>query len=485
MGRMQKPLNKGIFFQSSGRKLFFGVKEMETDTIAAISTAIGEGGIAVIRISGDEALAIADKIYRGKSSLTNAESHTVHYGHVVHYQSGEVIDEVLVTVLRAPRTYTREDTVEISCHGGIIPVQTTLESILLAGARLAEPGEFTKRAFLNGRIDLSQAEAVIDLIRAKTEHAARIANQQAEGRLSKLIRTLRNEILETLAHLAVNVDYPEYDAEEMTSQLLTQRCLHINDELDRLLQTARQGKIIREGIATVIVGRPNVGKSSLLNALAQENRAIVTDIPGTTRDVLEEFVNIRGIPLRLLDTAGIRETEDVVEKIGVERSQEALEKADLLLIVLNYAEPLQEEDQTLLKMSQQITSVVIVNKTDLPQKCDLEQVKSMVGNVPVIQTSLKNQQGIEQLEKAIEDQFFAGKIESTDMTYVSNARHIQLLEQAKANIEEGIAGIQQGFPLDLVEIDLKNAYQALGEVIGESVGEDLIDQIFSQFCLGK
>lgn len=458
---------------------------METDTIAAISTAIGEGGIAVIRISGEDALSIADKIYEGRESLIKAKSHTVHYGHVVHYQTREVIDEVLVTVMRAPRTYTREDTVEISCHGGMIPVQTTLESILLAGARLAEPGEFTKRAFLNGRIDLSQAEAVIDLIRAKTEQAARIANQQAEGRLSKQIRALREEILETLAHLAVNVDYPEYDAEEMTSQLLSKRCVHIKDEIDRLLQTARQGKIIREGIATVIVGRPNVGKSSLLNALAQENRAIVTDIPGTTRDVLEEFVNVQGIPLRLLDTAGIRETEDVVEQIGVKRSQEALERADLLLIVLNFAEPLQEEDEKLLMMSKQITSVVIVNKTDLPQQCDLQQVKAIVGNVPVIQTSLKQQQGIEQLEKAIVNQFFAGKIETDDMTYVSNARHIQLLKTALANVEEGIAGIQQGFPLDLVEIDLKNAYQALGEVIGESVGEDLIDQIFSQFCLGK
>lgn len=458
---------------------------METDTIAAISTALGEGGIAVIRISGDDSLSIADKIYKGKVSLLEAKSHTVHYGHVIDFQTGEVIDEVLVTVMRAPRTYTREDTVEISCHGGIIPVQKTLESLLMAGARLAEPGEFTKRAFLNGRIDLSQAEAVIDLIRAKTEQAAKIANQQAEGRLSKQIRKLRDEILETLAHLAVNVDYPEYDAEEMTSQLLLQRCFYIKNEIDQLLQTARQGKIIREGLATVIVGRPNVGKSSLLNALAQENRAIVTDIPGTTRDVVEEFVNVQGIPLRLLDTAGIRETDDVVEKIGVKRSQEALERADLLLIVLNYAEPLQEEDRNLLRMSQKITSVVIVNKTDLPRKCDLDQIREIVGNVPIVETSLKKQQGIEQLEKAIVNQFFAGKIETSDMTYVSNARHIRLLEQAKASIEEGIAGMKKGYPLDLVEIDLKNAWQALGEVIGESVAEDLIDQIFSQFCLGK
>ncbi len=458
---------------------------MEADTIAAIATALGESGIAVIRVSGDDAISIADKIYRGKKPLIHAKSHTVHYGHIVHIQTGEVIDEVLVTVMRAPRTFTREDTVEISCHGGLVPVQSILESLLMAGARLAEPGEFTKRAFLNGRIDLSQAEAVIDLIRAKTEQAAKIANQQAEGRLSKQIRTLRAEILETLAHLAVNVDYPEYDAEEMTGKLLSERCLSIKKELERLLQTARQGKIMREGLATVIVGRPNVGKSSLLNALAQENRAIVTDIPGTTRDILEEYVNIRGIPLRLLDTAGIRETEDVVERIGVERSQEALEEADLLLIVLNYGEPLQEEDERLLAFSQTITSVVIVNKIDLPQKCDLDRVRAIVGNRPIITTSLKKQQGIEQLEEVVVNQFFSGQIDSKDITYVSNARHIQLLEKAKASVEEVVTGIEAGLPLDLVEIDLKNAWQSLGEVIGEAVAEDLIDQIFSQFCLGK
>ena len=364
-------------------------------------------------------------------------------------------------------------------------MQATLEAVLMAGARLAEPGEFTKRAFLNGRIDLSQAEAVIDLIRAKTEQAAKIAAQQAEGRLSSQIRALRSEILETLAHLAVNVDYPEYDAEVMTGKLLLDRCLKIKEKIEQLLHTARQGKIMREGIATAIVGRPNVGKSSLLNALAQENRAIVTDIPGTTRDVLEEYVNIRGIPLRLLDTAGIRETEDTVEKIGVERSKEALEEADLLLIVLNYGEPLQEEDENLLAATQQTTSVVIVNKTDLPQRCDLDRVKSIVGDTPIVTTSLKNQQGIDQLEEAVANQFLSGQIESKDMTYVSNARHIQLLEEAKASVEEVIEGVETGLPLDLVEIDLKNAWQSLGEVIGEAVAEDLIDQIFSQFCLGK
>lgn len=458
---------------------------METDTIAAISTALGEGGIAVIRVSGEEVFSIVDQIYQGKRPLLEAASHTVQYGHVIQPQTKEVIDEVLVTVMRAPRTFTREDTIEISCHGGLIPVQKVLESLLLSGARLAEPGEFTKRAFLNGRIDLSQAEAVIDLIRSKTDQAAKIAMQQADGKLSHQIRHLRHEILESLAHLAVNVDYPEYDAETMTKGLLAERCTTIKLTIERLLQMARQGKIMREGLSTAIVGRPNVGKSSLLNTFIQENKAIVTEIPGTTRDILEEYVNVRGIPLRLLDTAGIRETDDIVEKIGVQRSQEVLQAADLLLIVLNYAEPLQEEDQKLLALSQEITSIVIVNKTDLPQKCDLDAVKQQIKDTPMVTTSLKQDQGIEQLEEAVAKHFFAGQIASADATYVSNARHIQLLEQAKSHVQEVLIGIESGLPLDLVEIDLKNAWQVLGEVIGEAVAEDLLDQIFSQFCLGK
>jgi len=458
---------------------------MEQDTIAAVATPLGEGSIAVIRISGPDSIAIADKVYQGKRSLSEAPSHTVHYGYIVQPENGERIDEVLVTVMRAPRTFTREDVVEVSCHGGMISVQRTLEAILAAGARLAEPGEFTKRAFLNGRIDLSQAEAVIDIIRAKTDRAAKIALGQHEGRLSRLIRGLRQDIVETLAHLAVNVDYPEYDAEEVTAQFLRERAEKIKSEIDRLLQTARQGKIVREGIETAIIGRPNVGKSSLMNALAQENKAIVTDIPGTTRDVIEETVNVRGIPLRLLDTAGIRETEDIVEKIGVERSRKALEQADLVLLVLNYAEPLQEEDRRLLQWVRNLTTVVIVNKTDLPQQIDLDEVRSLVGDVPLITTSLKEERGIDALEEAIEKLFHLGKVEAVDATYVSNARHIHLLEKARASVEEVIGGIDSGLPLDMVEIDLKNAWQYLGEVIGEAVAEDLIDQIFSQFCLGK
>ncbi len=458
---------------------------METDTIAAIATPMGEGGIAVIRVSGPEAIPVADQIYIGKKSLANVPTHTVHYGYIVHPETGERIDEVLVTVMRAPRTFTREDVVEISCHGGMVPVHAVLEALLSAGARLAEPGEFTKRAFLNGRIDLSQAEAVIDLIRAKTDRAAKVALGQHEGRLSRLIRRLRDEILETLAHLAVNVDYPEYDAEEMTGRFLRERCQHIEQEIDRLLMTARQGKIYREGIATVIVGRPNVGKSSMMNALSHENKAIVTEIPGTTRDVIEEFVNVRGIPLRLLDTAGIRETEDIVERIGVERTHRALEQADLVLLVLNYAEPLQEEDRKLISIVKRHTAIVIVNKMDLPGRLDVEEVRSLAGDKPLITTSLKQEKGIGELEEAIARLFLLGKVETADGTYVSNARHIHLLKKAKKSVHDCIEGIDTGVPLDMVEIDLKNAWQYLGEIIGEAVAEDLIDQIFSQFCLGK
>lgn len=473
------------FLVMIGNKISLVGEKMETDTIAAIATPMGEGGIAVIRISGSESLLIADKIYRGKKRLSECPTHTVHYGFINHPKTGERLDEVLVTVMRAPRTFTREDVVEISCHGGLIPVQKVLEAVLLAGARLAEPGEFSKRAFLNGRIDLSQAEAVIDLIRAKTEQAAKVAMQQAEGRLSRMIRKLRQNILETLAHLAVNVDYPEYDAEELTSQLVIERCEEISKEIDHLLRTARQGKILREGIQTVIVGRPNVGKSSLMNALVQENKAIVTEIPGTTRDLIEEYVNVRGIPLRLLDTAGIRETEDVVEKIGVERSHQALEQADLVLLVLNYAEPLTEDDRKLIRLLEKFTKVVIVNKVDLPRQLDLDELRSLLGDAPLITTSMIEEQGIDQLEEAIVRLFYLGKMEMKDHTYVSNSRHVQLLTKAQESIEEARTGLETGLPLDMAEIDLKNAWQYLGEIIGDAVAEDLIDQIFSQFCLGK
>lgn len=361
-----------------------------------------------------------------------------------------------------------------------------MQLILAQGVRLAEPGEFTKRAFLNGRIDLSQAEAVMDLIRAKTDRAMNVAINQMEGRLSKLIGRLRQDILETLAHVEVNIDYPEYDdVEEMTHNILIEKATHVRAEIAKILETSKQGKILREGIATAIIGRPNVGKSSLLNSLVQEKKAIVTDIAGTTRDVIEEYVNVRGVPLKLIDTAGIRETEDVVERIGVERSKEMMSQADLVLVVVNYSETLTNEDEELFRAVQGKDFIVIVNKTDLPQAIDMERVIELAAGNRVITTSLIEEQGIDELEKAIADLFFEGTIDSADVTYVSNARHIGLLTQAGKTIGDAIEAIENGVPIDMVQIDLTRTWEILGEITGDTVHESLIDQLFSQFCLGK
>ncbi|MEC2334276.1 tRNA uridine-5-carboxymethylaminomethyl(34) synthesis GTPase MnmE [Bacillus subtilis] len=458
------------------------------DTIAAISTPMGEGAIAIVRLSGPEAIQIADKIYKGPKgkTLSSVESHTIHYGHIVDRPSDRVVEEVMVSVLKAPRTFTREDVIEINCHGGIVTVNQVLQLALREGARLAEPGEFTKRAFLNGRIDLSQAEAVMDLIRAKTDRAMNVAMNQMEGRLSALVRRLRSEILETLAHVEVNIDYPEYDdVEEMTHQILVEKATAVKKEIEALLRTSEQGKILREGLSTVIIGRPNVGKSSLLNSLVHEAKAIVTDIPGTTRDVIEEYVNVRGVPLRLVDTAGIRETEDIVERIGVERSRQVLKEADLILLVLNYSEELSEEDVKLFEAVEGMDVIVILNKTDLEAKIDTERVRELANGRPVVTTSLLKEEGINDLEEAIQSLFYMGAIESGDLTYVSNTRHISILQQAKRAIEDALSGIEQDVPIDMVQIDLTRCWELLGEIIGDSVHESLIDQLFSQFCLGK
>ncbi|WP_345805720.1 tRNA uridine-5-carboxymethylaminomethyl(34) synthesis GTPase MnmE [Bacillus subtilis] len=458
------------------------------DTIAAISTPMGEGAIAIVRLSGPEAIQIADKIYKGPKgkTLSSVESHTIHYGHIVDRPSDRVVEEVMVSVLKAPRTFTREDVIEINCHGGIVTVNQVLQLALREGARLAEPGEFTKRAFLNGRIDLSQAEAVMDLIRAKTDRAMNVAMNQMEGRLSALVRRLRSEILETLAHVEVNIDYPEYDdVEEMTHQILVEKATAVKKEIEALLRTSEQGKILREGLSTVIIGRPNVGKSSLLNSLVHEAKAIVTDIPGTTRDVIEEYVNVRGVPLRLVDTAGIRETEDIVERIGVERSRQVLKEADLILLVLNYSEDLSEEDVKLFEAVEGMDVIVILNKTDLEAKIDTERVRELANGRPVVTTSLLKEEGINDLEEAIQSLFYTGAIESGDLTYVSNTRHISILQQAKRAIEDALSGIEQDVPIDMVQIDLTRCWELLGEIIGDSVHESLIDQLFSQFCLGK
>ncbi|WP_414048911.1 tRNA uridine-5-carboxymethylaminomethyl(34) synthesis GTPase MnmE [Macrococcus animalis] len=460
---------------------------MEFDTISSISTPMGEGAIAIVRLSGDHAVSIADKIYKGKNKLDNVDSHTINYGHIIDPETNDVVEEVMVAVMRAPRTYTREDIVEINCHGGIMTVNRVLELTLSNGAKLAEPGEFTKRAFLNGRIDLSQAEATMDFIRSKTDRASKVAMQQIEGRLSTLIRGLRQSILEILAQVEVNIDYPEYDdVEEATNQFLLTEAEKIKSSIEGLLQTGTQGKILREGLSTVIVGKPNVGKSSMLNNLIQDNKAIVTEIAGTTRDLLEEYVNVRGVPLRLVDTAGIRETEDIVEKIGVERSRQALSKADLILYVLNYNEALTESDYQLAEIIKGEDVIVIINKTDLKQGLDIDAVKQMVGvDTPIVMTSMVDQTGIDQLEEKIRDLFFEGTVSNQDMTYVSNARHISLLKDAKQAISDAITAAESGVPIDMIQIDLIKTWELLGEVIGESVADGLIDQLFSQFCLGK
>lgn len=458
---------------------------MIKDTIAAVSTPLGEGGIAVIRISGDQAVAVADRVIRSKDKLHEVPSHTVHYGWVIDPATKEKVEEVLVTVMRAPRSFTMEDVVEVSCHGGLVSVRKVLELILHAGARLAEPGEFTKRAFLNGRIDLAQAEAVIDLIRSKSDRAFRLALRQVEGSLSKRIKALRFKLVELMAHIEVNIDYPEHDVEELTSAHIQTHTKSAMVEIGELLRSAQQGKILREGIVTAIIGRPNVGKSSLLNALAQENKAIVTDIPGTTRDVIEEFVTVNGIPLKLLDTAGIRDTADVVEQIGVSRSRGALEDADMVLLVLNAAEALHEDDRKLLEQVKDKQTIVVVNKTDLPMQLEVEEIRKVVPEERMVLLSVQEQVGLDQLEKAISALFFAGEVESGDMTYVSNVRHIHLLKRAQGSLTEALTAAESMVPIDMIQIDLRNAWEELGEIIGDSVGESLIDQIFSQFCLGK
>lgn len=461
---------------------------MYMDTIAAISTPMGEGAIAIVRLSGDKAVEIADRVFRAPNNkqLAQQTTHTIHYGHLIEPKTDEVVEEVMLSLMRAPRTFTREDVVEINCHGGLTSVNRVLKLVLTNGARLAEPGEFTKRAFLNGRIDLSQAEAVMDLIRAKTDRAMNVALNQMDGKLSRLIGDLRQALLETLAQVEVNIDYPEYDdVEEMTVPVLLEKCGWVSEEIDKLLQTSSQGKILREGLSTVILGRPNVGKSSLLNSLVQENKAIVTDIAGTTRDIIEEYVNVRGVPLRLVDTAGIRETEDIVERIGVERSRQVLREADLILFMVNGAEPLGDEDRRLFETIEAMDYIVVVNKTDLPQQIDMNEVQVLAGNHRIVTTSLLEEQGVMELEEAIAALFFEGNVESGDLTYVSNARHIALLHQAKEAVEEAIHGAEAGVPVDMVQIDVTRTWEILGEIIGDTVQESLINQLFSQFCLGK
>jgi len=459
---------------------------IEHDTIAAVATAVGEGGISIIRVSGPQAIQAVDHIFKFKQKLSEVDTHTIHYGFIIDPKTNEKIEEVMVSLMRGPRSFTAEDVVEINTHGGVIAVKNVMDVLLQQeDIRIAEPGEFTKRAFLNGRIDLMQAEAVIDLIRSKSDRAFAVARKQADGVLSKKIKDLRQFVIELLAHIEVNIDYPEHDVEEMTSAYIREQCDKTITEIDKLLKTANEGKILREGILTAIVGRPNVGKSSLLNTLTQENRAIVTDIPGTTRDVIEQFVTLNGIPLRLLDTAGIRETTDVVERIGVERSKSAITDADLVLFVLNNNEPLTDEDKQLLETVKGKSVIVIVNKMDLENNLNLEEVKPFLLNASIVKMSMVRQEGLDQLEQAISELFFEGKLEGNDLTYVSNVRHISLLKKAKQSLHDAIEATYMGIPIDVIQIDARSAWESLGEILGDQAGDSLIDQIFSQFCLGK
>lgn len=459
---------------------------MITDTIAAIATFPGNAGINIIRISGDNALNIAEKIFiKNKKTNNNGISlkpRYLHYGHIVD-NDNKVIDEVLISYMKGPHTYTREDVIEINCHGGIISAKKILETVLEHGCRPAERGEFTKRAFLNGRIDLTQAEAVIDIINSKTDSSHEISVNHLEGRLSREINDIIKKIMDLLANIEVNIDFPEYDEDEITIGNVKELSENIINKIDRLIKTADTGKIFKEGIKTVILGKPNVGKSSLMNFLLNENRAIVTEVPGTTRDTIEEYVNIKGVPLRIIDTAGIRETDDKVEKIGVEKALQKVDEADLVIMIFDSSRELEEDDEKILDYIKNKKVIYIKNKTDLETKLDLrmfENIEKQAINISV----LKNQ-GLDDIVDKISDMFFEGSINVSDELIINNARHKNLLINAKKSLEEVLKSIENGMTIDFIEIDLKQAMEYLGFIVGKSVSDDLMDKIFNEFCIGK
>lgn len=456
------------------------------DTIVAISTG-GMGAIGIVRMSGGDCIALADKIFKSKKniSLLQKKSHTISYGNIIDNRTNDIIDEVLVTVMKAPNTYTKEDIVEINCHGGVIVMQKVLEIILNNGARLAEPGEFTKRSFLNGRIDLSQAEAVIDLIQSKTDISRQSAMNQLEGRLHKKVSDMRSRLLDMVASIEAVIDYPEHDIEEDTYQTMEQKTTKMIEEMEELLKTADRGKVIREGIQTVIIGKPNVGKSSLLNWFLEEERAIVTDIPGTTRDTVEEYINIEGIPIKMIDTAGIRETKDIVEKIGVEKSKNYAEKADLILLILDASRYLEQEDKEILEFIKDKKTIILLNKIDLEQKITKEMLTKYAKNIEVINISVKQNIGLEQLIQQLKKLFFEGKAISAEDGLLGNVRHKNALYQAKQAMQRALTTITTHMPEDFISMDLQDANTALGEITGDTVDEEIIDRIFTKFCLGK
>lgn len=449
------------------------------ETIAAIATPLGVGAISIIRVSGKDAIPIVNKIFKGKD-LNNVPSHTIHYGHIMEKEN--VIDEVLLSVMRAPKTYTREDVIEINSHGGIATTNKILELLLENGCVPAQPGEFTKRAFLNGRIDLEEAEGIMNLIEAKTEPALKLSMNQLTGKVSNKIKQLREDIVKILANIEVNIDYPEYeDIEEMTYEMLIPKIEEIKQKINKILEDSKSGKIITEGIKTSIIGRPNVGKSSILNALLEEDKAIVTEIAGTTRDIVEGKINLGGFILNMIDTAGIRKTDDIVEQIGVHKSLSLIEESDLVLYVLNNNEELTNEDIELLEKIKEKNYIIILNKIDLPSKIDLKELK--VENI--VKMSVKENIGIDELKEKIKEIFHLGNIELSDMTFVTSARSIAILKQIKESIQDIEASLDEKLPIDIIEIDIKNIWDKLGEIIGISYENELIDTLFSQFCLGK
>lgn len=455
------------------------------DTIAAVATAMTASGIGIIRISGPDSRVITGKIYRskgGKKKIEDLPTHTINYGFI--WDGEEMIDEVLVMVMDGPRSYTGEDTVEIDCHGGVLAMKRVLETVVKYGARPAEPGEFTKRAFLNGRIDLSQAEAVIDVINAKNEYALKSSVSQLRGAVQKVIREIREQILYQIAYIESALDDPEHISIDGYGEHLKEETESIKEKIDRLLDTVKEGKLMKEGIKTVIVGKPNAGKSSLLNILVGEERAIVTDIAGTTRDILEETIVLHGISLRMIDTAGIRNTEDVVEKIGVGKAIEYAKDADLVLYVVDASIPLDENDREIIKLLEDKKAVIILNKTDLKQVVEESDLRELAAH-PVVSISAKEEEGIDRLEQQIKEMFFEGNLKFNDEIYITNVRHKAALEEAKRSILLVEDSIEMRMPEDFYSIDLMNAYEALGSIIGEAVGEDLVNEIFSKFCTGK
>ena len=458
---------------------------MKTDTIAAIATAMTNSGIGIIRISGEEAVEVADKMIRLKSSekkLADCKSHTIHYGFAV--DGDEVIDEVMVLLMLAPKSYTREDTVEIDCHGGTLVMTRILELVIKSGARPAEPGEFTKRAFLNGRIDLAQAESVIDVINAKNDFALKASIDQLQGAISEKIGTIRSEILHEIAFIESAIDDPEHYQLESYGDHLMQIVDEISDKIADLLKNAKNGSILKEGIRTVIVGKPNSGKSSLLNTLVGKDRAIVTDIAGTTRDVIEEQIRLNGISLNVIDTAGIRNPEDIVEKIGVDKAREYAETADLVIYVVDASIPLDEDDKKIIEILKDRNTIILLNKSDLTSVITEEKMKGYL-NKRILSISAKHRIGIDELENTIEEMFFDGKIQMNEEVYITNARHTASLMEVQSSLKLVKQSILDGMPEDFYSIDLMNAYEELGKIIGESVEDDLVNEIFSKFCMGK